>query len=109
MRPLSRSRVMARREAHSREGGVNQRWYRVSTPSVQTDRGRFLIELESRMIQGGMTMEREVCLRCGGEISTAAGIARNWNSMPWRTFLTRWYVLSATHDIRETRSDAPSA
>jgi len=29
-RPLSRGRVMARREASVCEGGANQRWYRVS-------------------------------------------------------------------------------
>ena len=29
MRPLLRSRVMARREAPVREEGANQRWYRV--------------------------------------------------------------------------------
>ena len=48
----------------SREGGVNQRWYRVLTPSVRKDRGRFF-----RLKEGERSMSKSLrCPHCGTEM-----------------------------------------
>ena len=56
-RPLPR-RSQALQKALPREGPGDQRWYRVSTPSVQWDRGCFLFEAEPTRMEGAVMQKR---------------------------------------------------
>ena len=67
MRPLLRSRVMARREAHVREEGANQRWYRVFDALCPNWTGGVFIAIEDEKGESGMN-EPMNCLRCGAQL-----------------------------------------